>query len=302
MSAGTLKKDMPFGLRAEHPNIFSAALSSCARRAAATIVAVLALSGAISSARAENPEIASRRAAERHDFTTDEIRDGFFKIAFQAELEIGAKSDRVRKFTEPVRIFIDSKAKPDRSAEITAVVADIRRRIDHLDIAITDNRDDSNFIVSVVADHEMAATIRARYGGNRASEIEKALTPQCLSGIGKDKQFRIRRAEVILPADAGDFTFYDCAYEELLQGLGAINDDSSVPWTMFNDDVQMGFFDVYDQYLLNILYDPRIRPGMTKTEVDGLMPTILPAARDFVTSLNLPGHTNAPDERGANAN
>jgi hypothetical protein len=58
---------------------------------------------------------------------------------------------------------------------------------------------------------------------------------------------------VILPVDAGEFTFYDCAYEELLQALGAINDDRSVPWTMFNDDVQMGFFDVYDQYLLNVL-------------------------------------------------
>jgi hypothetical protein len=73
------------------------------------------------------------------------------------------------------------------------------------------------------------------------------------SGIGKDEQYRIRRAEVILPVDAGEFTFYDCAYEELLQALGAINDDRTVPWTMFNDDVQMGFFDVYDQYLLNIL-------------------------------------------------
>jgi hypothetical protein len=25
-----------------------------------------------------------------------------------------------------------------------------------------------------------------------------------------------------LPVDTGDFTFYDCAYEELLQALGAI--------------------------------------------------------------------------------
>jgi hypothetical protein len=41
---------------------------------------------------------------------------------------------------------------------------------------------------------------------------------------------------------ADEFTFYDCAYEELLQGPGPINDDSSVPWTMFNDDIQMGFF------------------------------------------------------------
>ena len=50
--------------------------------------------------------------------------------------------------------------------------------------------------------------------------------------------------------------------------LELINDDSSVPWTMFNDNVQMGFFDVYDQYLVNILYDPRVRPGMRKGEVD----------------------------------
>ena len=50
----------------------------------------------------------------------------------------------------------------------------------------------------------------------------------------------------------GDFVFYDCVYEELLQALGPINDTDAVPWTMFNDDVHMGFFDIYDQYLLNI--------------------------------------------------
>ena len=50
---------------------------------------------------------------------------------------------------------------------------------------------------------------------------------------------------------------------ELLQSLGPINDTASVPWTMFNDNVSMGYFDVYDQYLLNLLYDPRIKPGMT---------------------------------------
>ena len=257
----------------------------------------LALACANTPAHAENPDIASRRAAERHDFTNEEIKDGFFKIAFQAELQVGAKSERVRKFDEPVRIFIDSKAQPDRSAAIAAIVADIRRRIDHLDVAVTDDREAANFVVSLVADRDMAATIRARYGSGRANQIEKALTPQCLSGIGKDKQFRIRRAEVILPVDAGDFTFYDCAYEELLQGLGAINDDRSVPWTMFNDDVQMGFFDVYDQYLLNILYDPRIRPGMTKIEVDGLMPGVLPAARAFVTNINPPSRADARDGR-----
>ena len=98
---------------------------------------------------------------------------------------------------------------------------------------------------------------------------------------------------MILPVDAGDFTFYDCAYEELLQALGAINDDRSVPWTMFNDDVQMGFFDVYDQYLLNILYDPRIRPGMTKDEVNAVLPEVLPTARKWLNDANLARHAGA---------
>jgi hypothetical protein len=50
----------------------------------------------------------------------------------------------------------------------------------------------------------------------------------------------------------------------------------------------MGFFDVYDQYLLNILYDPRVRPGMTKKEVSRLLPELFPAAREWVSSTNPP--------------
>src|ERR1700676_3466637 len=74
----------------------------------------------------------------------------------------------------------------------------------------------------------------------------------------------------------------------------------SVPWTMFNDDVQMGFFDIYDQYLLNILYDPRIRPGMTREEVDVLLPDVLATARIWVTNTNLPQHAGGRSGPDAN--
>jgi hypothetical protein len=271
-------------------------------RVVATVIALIAFAVACDLANAEDPEIASRRASERHDFTNGEISEGFLKIALRAELQLGKPSERVRKFDEPIRIFVESDAQPDRKAEIAEVVADIRRRIDHLDLSITDDHDEANFLVSLVADREVAATIRTRYGSARASQIQKSLAPQCLSGIGKDRQYRVRRAEVILPVDAGNFTFYDCAYEEILQGLGAINDDSSVPWTMFNDDVQMGFFDIYDQYLLNILYDPRIRPGMTKSEVERLMPEVLASARTFVTSTNSLRHADRRDSQDSTTN
>jgi hypothetical protein len=251
-------------------------------------------------AKAEDPDISSRRASERTQFTNDEIQQGFFKIAFRAEMQIGKPAERVRKFDEPVRIFVINKGEPVRLSEIAAIVADIQARVHHLDVAMTTDSEAANFVIRIVSNSNLPETIRSLYGTDRAKRIEKSLDPQCLSGIGKDSRYRIRRAEVILPADAGEFTFYDCAYEELLQALGAINDDRSIPWTMFNDDVQMGFFDVYDQYLLNILYDPRIRPGMTKKEVSRLLPELFPAAREWVSSTNPPtasaetGHSPPP--------
>jgi Protein of unknown function (DUF2927) len=55
----------------------------------------------------------------------------------------------------------------------------------------------------------------------------------------------------------------------------------------------MGFFDVYDEYLLNILYDPRIRPGMTKEEMSAVLPEVLSAARAWVHNVNPPRHADA---------
>jgi hypothetical protein len=268
-----------------------------------SVVAAAALSGlGYLPARAEDPGITSRRAAERTDFGNDEIKDGFFKIAFGAELQLDAPADRVRKFDEPVRIFVESQSLsdrrlPDRRAELAAIVADIRAHIKDLDIAVTNDRQSANFVVHLVPERKLKKTIRALYGNDSAKRIQQSLNPECLSGIGKDERFRIRRAEAILPIDAGDFTFYDCAYEELLQALGAINDDASVPWTMFNDDVQMGFFDVYDQYLLNILYDPRIRPGMSRDEVKTIMPEVLSSTRAWVSDINPPYRTGSADDQ-----
>ena len=52
------------------------------------------------------------------------------------------------------------------------------------------------------------------------------------------------------------------------------------------NSVSMGFFDVFDQYILNILYDPRIRPGMTVEEVKAALPEVLLDVRAFVRKMN----------------
>jgi hypothetical protein len=232
-------------------------------------------------------EVSAKRSSERTLFTNDEIVDGFFKIAFGAELRLDGGADRIRKFDGPVRVYVDNRTKTDRRDVIAAAVADIREHVDNLDLALTDDRRAANLVVTIVRNRDLKRTIRSFYGPERAKQIDQRLTPECLSGFSEDPQHRIRRSEVILTVDGGDFRFADCAYEELLQALGPINDDRSVPWTMFNDDVQMGFFDIYDQYLLNILYDSRVRPGMTRAEVKALLPDVMPDVRQRVSRTQI---------------
>ena len=174
----------------------------------------------------------------------------------------------------------------ESGAKTAEVVAEIRSRIRDFDIAMTTTRDDAQIVVSLVRDRDLARAIRSLYGIDRAHRIQRSLEPQCLSGFRKDESSRILHSDVLIVADAGDFVFYDCLFEELLQSLGPINDDTTVPWTMFNDDVQMGFFDLYDQYLLNILYDRRIQPGMSRAAVEALLPEVLPDVRAWVDGNN----------------
>lgn len=253
---------------------------------AISLSAMVAVAFWPADARAEHPDIAKRRAAERTTFTDAEIIDGFYRIVFGAEFHVSGSVDRIRKYEKPVRVHVDSRAKPDRRKQVAAVVDDIRSKIRHLDIAMADNRKEANVTVTLVRDRDIEKTIRRFYGREQAARIVKSLEPQCLSGFRKDELFRIEHSDVIVVVDAGEFIFRDCIYEELLQAMGPINDDDDLPWTMFNDDVQMGFFGIYDQYLLNILYDPRIRAGMTKDQVKELLPQILPDVRAWVAKVN----------------
>lgn len=257
----------------------------CAWRCAAWLL--VAAAGVLASlAEAASSKGPGQPAAQRTAFTDTEILDGFLKITFGAELHTAGRVDRIRKFDGPVRVFIDNRARPDRSAQAARTVLDIGDRIQHLDVTIAPRRAGANMVVTLVRDDDLDRTIRSIYGREHARRIQRSLDPQCLSGFRKDEEFRIQHAEVILVSDAGDMIFRDCAYEEILQALGPINDDASVPWTMFNDDVQLGFFGVYDQFILNLLYHPRIRPGMTRAEVEALAPEILPEVRAFVAKVN----------------
>ena len=133
-----------------------------------TALACSGISGAFSSpSRAENVDVVARRSSERLSFSDSEIAEGFFAVAFGAELQFGKRVERIRKFDEPVRVFVDNRTASGRSAEIAAAIADIRAHVQHLDIAITEGRSAANLIVRIVHERDFSRTLSARFGSEK---------------------------------------------------------------------------------------------------------------------------------------
>ena len=71
----------------------------------------------------------------------------------------------------------------------------------------------------------------------------------------------ISRSDAVIVADEGEFLFHRCMVEEILQGLGPVNDDRSLGESVFNDMSRHATFTDFDRHILNMLYHPADRAG-----------------------------------------
>ncbi|TQV76294.1 DUF2927 domain-containing protein [Denitrobaculum tricleocarpae] len=73
-----------------------------------------------------------------------------------------------------------------------------------------------------------------------------------------------------------------CAYEETIQAMGLFNDDNSLFNTMFTDAFKEYLFPTeLDWMMLRILYDERIKSGMTRNEAMPIVREILTETRPY---------------------
>ncbi|WP_224825802.1 DUF2927 domain-containing protein [Cognatishimia sp. MH4019] len=78
------------------------------------------------------------------------------------------------------------------------------------------------------------------------------------------------RALAVIRAEHPDILRTACLHEEIAQALGLANDSAAARPSIFNDDEEFGRLTTHDELLLRILYDPRMKTGMT---VDQARPT-----------------------------
>lgn len=80
------------------------------------------------------------------------------------------------------------------------------------------------------------------------------------------RSYNYVRAVALIRAEHPDLVRQSCIHEEIAQGLGLPNDSPSARPSIFNDDDEFALLTSQDEKLLMMLYDPRLRPGMTADE------------------------------------
>ncbi|TDK41430.1 DUF2927 domain-containing protein [Antarcticimicrobium luteum] len=220
-------------------------------------------------------------------FTADDLVENFETIAFFDEYSRTAPTARrtrgsggeLSRWAGPVRIGVEfgASVQPAQrtrdSNGITGYTTRLARITGH-PISVTGGGG-ANFHVFVAGEDDRA------YFLDRLQQLIPSISAQelalfrdlprsfyCLvvAVSGSRNPNTYTRAVALIRAEHPDLVRLSCVHEEIAQGLGLPNDSPEARPSIFNDDDEFALLTNHDELLLKMLYDPRLRPGMTADE------------------------------------
>lgn len=210
-------------------------------------------------------------------YSDKQLTAAFYRTVFGAEYtHWGAQTDIVKKFAGPVRVYIDNRSRRDRRGDVAKFVRSLPRLVRGLDISVVGHPDQANFRISVVDRAQYRPVVRSLYG-NKYMHVPG----RCLVRV-YSRPSGIKRSDAVIVADEGEFLFQRCLVEEVLQGLGPVNDSGDLADSVFNDSSSHSRFTKHDRYILNMLYHPRIQAGMNAAQVAAVLPSVIRDVRRTV--------------------
>ena len=247
-----------------------------------------------------------RRETEPADapFNVAELVQNFERIALYDEyVEVGGRFIRretpstLRRWERPVRVdvLVGETLPPEQAARDRENVVAFAERLAGLtrtDIAMSDGGE-VNFLVLILSRGEQEAfadqaAMRmpgfepAVFEAIRTTPVDTFCTAYAFAD--PDDPNRYAAVLVVIKAEHPALTRQSCVHEEMSQAMGLPNDYSGARPSLFNDSLEFAFLTRHDEVLLRMLYDPRLRPGMTAAEARPILPAV---AADAMRSLGL---------------
>jgi len=234
-------------------------------------------------------------------FTVDDLVRNFERIALHDEYaEVDGRFVRretpalLRRWERPVRVavVVGPSAPPETAARDRAEVAaftDRLARLTGVDMRMTEGPD-ANFLVMILSSAEQAQAADATAA--RFPDFQ----PAVLSALGNTpidtfctayafaepaRPSSYAAVMVLIRAEHPTLTRASCVHEEMAQAMGLPNDSRDARPSLFNDSLEFAFLTEHDEILLRMLYDPRLRTGMSAAEARPLLPAV---ARDAMAA------------------
>lgn len=218
-------------------------------------------------------------------FTTRDLVRDFIKVALYEEYSNRAgqlvareKPSTLHRWQKPVTVSIAYGASvgPEKRSrtreELKTLVARLARISGHPMRVVSDRP--ANFRVFVVNEDErraLAPALTAFMPDISHTALNTVLnlprSTYCLA-FATDPQDdgTYDKAVAVIRAEHPPLMTASCLQEEVTQGMGLSNDYPLARPSIFNDDEEFAFLTHHDELLLKMLYDPRLRPGMTEAE------------------------------------
>lgn len=241
-------------------------------------------------------------------YTDRMVTDNFLEIALFDEHPAGTSLSQanpepigLRRWSGPVRVGLiqgQSVSAEDAAWQQAQTQSYVRRlaRITGHPISYVDQN--ANFHVLVLDDDERRQAgplMRQLVPRVDAATIERIETiprsVQCLVvAFFEPGSQDYTAAFAVLRSEHQRESWRSCLHEEVAQGLGLPNDSSVARPSIFNEDEEFALLTSHDEVLLQILYDPRLRPGIMADEARPIVARIAAEKLNTVTDISaLPG-------------
>lgn len=215
-------------------------------------------------------------------FGAAELERNFVTVALNVEAmpRQRARAQPVRKWRVPiVYALIGAGVTPADRLRVEAYFSRLARLTG---LTIREGSDGINMPILFIGEAERArelARARASTEPGMAFFADFLSRPDrenpCRGTLRHNRNFEIVFAAVLIKNEVSGTLRRACIEEELSQSLGLTNDSPEVRPSIFNDDQEFAALTRHDEYLLRILYDPRIRAGMREDEVRALLPDVV---------------------------
>ncbi len=232
-------------------------------------------------------------------FNAEMLAKNFEDIALYNEYVVekgnyvaSAKPSKVKKWRQPIRIrLIHGPSVPNERRlmdyQLISAYTDRLESLTGHPIEISGSNPNFYILIMSNTEYRNSARLLRNEIQKLPRSVERAITessPEILCSaftlLRNSRSSEFVRAIIMLKDEHRDIMRESCVHEEIAQAMGLVNDSFLARPSIFNDDEEFALLTRHDELLLQILYDSRIKIGMSIREA---RPVIREIARELVT-------------------